>query len=647
MTRIEPLPTTTRRRYDVYAAISLAIVCGGVYANSLTNPLLRDDKTAAIDDPRATDPGRWREIFTRKYWHGFNDDPIYRPLTTLSLLVNRMVLGERSWGYRIVNIVLHAGVCIALYLLGVRMIGSRLAAWLGAMLFAVLAVHNEAVTSIVGRADLAVGLLLILVAYLLLGRGRCGGCEPWRWSAIVVLVAVSLFVKETAFVALPLVVFIQLWQGWAARRAVAGVRLTRRGWAVEIGLAASVAAVSVAAVGVRYGLFGRVSRPSGRVPVLDNPLGQAGIPERLLTGVGLLGKYLGLLAWPHPLCCDYSYRQIPVATSVTDGPVLVGVAWIAGIAACMWLIHRCGEDGGWRVAVWCVGFFAITYSVVSNTGVIIGTIFGERLIYVPSIAWCVAFGAGAAGLIGSGSKRWRVPAATACAGLLLINAGLTVRRNTDWHSVVALWEHDVTVSPESARAWSSLSKAYGDEKEWAKAIESMEHALRIYDGYWDDHLVLSEQYASVGRLDAAAASARRAFELARGRLRVQPAYRFGQFEMQLNHTGPAIQAFQVVVTLEPNHVLALNNLAYLQATSEPPYRDTDAALAHIQRAIELAPKEPLLYDTAADVYLARGQRDAAIHSLRRGLEVGEKRSAMYAKVHQRLAELTTSRGGGS
>ncbi len=624
------------------AIAGLVLACVAVYANSLNNPLLRDDKTALVNDRRANDPVHWREIFTRRYWHGLNDDPIYRPLTSLSFLLNRLATGDRPWGFRAVNVALHAAVCVVVYWVGLLVLDVRWAAWFGAMLFAVHAVHTEAVTAIVGRADMVVTLLLVAVTGLLLGRRTGGRLTAGRWAGVVGLSALALFFKETAFVVLPLVGFALLWRRWARSERDASSKATRAGLRRAAAVTVSVAVVCAGALALRYVLFGQLSRPAHLVPVVDNPLGQAAPADRYVTAIGLLGKYLGLLAWPHPLCCDYSYRQIPVAQGLSDPPVLIGLIWIAGIVASTWLAGRLGGRRGQQLALWCLGFFAITYGMIGNVVVVIGTVFGERLIYLSSVAWCWAVAAVAMGLVRRVSRAGRIGVGAICLALVLVNAGLTVRRNLDWRDRMTLWLHDVQVSPESSRCWSTLSKAYEDEGQLVKAVEYMRRALALCDGSWQDHARFGEQLAKQGDFAAAASAFRRACELARGRFRIMPAYRLGQCYMALKRPGPAIRAFEAAIILKPDHVLALNNLAYLEATVDPPLRDLKAAADHIEQALRLAPDELMFLDTAVVVYMARGQHKRAIELTKHALSVGDRRHRLYARLQQCLETLTAS-----
>src|SRR5437016_10052368 len=99
----------------------------------------------------------------------------------------------------------------------------------------------------------------------------------------------------------------------------------------------------------------------------------------MLTALRVLATAVGLLVWPHGLSADYSYRKIPVVDSIGTPAALVGcevalgltvlilVLWNRRPVACFWLL-----------------FSLATYGVVSNVLFPIATIFGERLVYLPS-----------------------------------------------------------------------------------------------------------------------------------------------------------------------------------------------------------------------------------------------------------------------
>src|SRR5271154_2228586 len=113
-----------------------------------------------------------RLIATRTYWSSVTSSSVYRPLVTLSWMMNYAGFRnkDRALGYHVVNLALHWINVILAWLLIRRIWGDPLLAFLAAAVFAVHPVNAEAVTNIAGRADLmaAAGILsgLLLHIYL-------------------------------------------------------------------------------------------------------------------------------------------------------------------------------------------------------------------------------------------------------------------------------------------------------------------------------------------------------------------------------------------------------------------------------------------------------------------------------------------------
>ena len=112
-----------------------------------------------------------------------------------------------------------------------------------------------------------------------------------------------------------------------------------------------------------------------------------------MTAFAVVAEYTRLLVWPTRLSPDYSYNQIPLVTSAIDGRFLIGLALVA---ACV-----CGIVVLWRrnpLAAFGLAFLGLTFSIVSNFVITIGTICAERLMYLPSAGALIAAAAGAEAL---------------------------------------------------------------------------------------------------------------------------------------------------------------------------------------------------------------------------------------------------------
>ena len=154
---------TQPKRFLDRRAAALAGLCAVVavacYVNALGNGFCEDDNPIIALNPLVTEPGQWGVLWLKDYWHRdagveIRRDLLYRPVAILTYRLNHAVHGLRPFGYHLVNLLLHVAVTLLVYRLGLRMTGSRACAALAGCAFAVLPIHVEAVTHVVGRAEL-------------------------------------------------------------------------------------------------------------------------------------------------------------------------------------------------------------------------------------------------------------------------------------------------------------------------------------------------------------------------------------------------------------------------------------------------------------------------------------------------------------
>jgi hypothetical protein len=146
------------------------------YSNSFQAALTFDNASAIGEDPRIREATteNIESILKGRYWYGNGARAAtrdwYRPLTTFSYLVNYAVLGNgpRPAGYHWVNLALHEVNVALVYALGVVIFGGTAPAWALAAIWGLHPLLTEAVTNIVGRADLlaAFGVLAGLLCHV-------------------------------------------------------------------------------------------------------------------------------------------------------------------------------------------------------------------------------------------------------------------------------------------------------------------------------------------------------------------------------------------------------------------------------------------------------------------------------------------------
>ena len=528
------------RAEAVWLPVGLGLLAALVYAGALSNGFTFDDPLIVVENPLVRGDGGIGAIFATHYWAGeVAKGDLYRPLTVTSYWINHR-LGASAFGYHLVNILLHGLATVLVYLLFVRLAGTAASA-AASILFATHPVHVEAVAGIVGRAEL-MATVFVLAAWLLRVR-------PW---ASVALFACGMFSKENAVV-LPVLMLIQdLAEG-------KGFRLRR--YVPYVLVVAGFLAVRMAILGPIVGTI--------EGPFVDTPAF-----ERVLTAIYVLGRYVWLMLWPAVLSADYSYNQIPMVISMLDVRFMLGAATVAGCAVLTWLAVRRG--GAWTPVAVGTGLFFVALLPVSNIFFGLGVMLAERLLYLPSIGFCLAAG----GAIVAWLRGRRVERLVAASCLVALVPGLayTVRaavRTGDWFDQLTLFEATVKTSPDSALA----------------------------------HVNLGSIYQSLGRLDKAEASYRRSAEIAPDK--PGPQFNLATVLEATGRFDKAIDAYRDAIRIDPADLRALNNLGRLLLSR----RRVSEAIEVLEEATRLHPDAPRPAVNLAAAYLANGETDRSTRLL--------------------------------
>jgi protein O-mannosyl-transferase len=360
---------------------------------------------------------------------------IYRPFTVLTFAINEALAPGSAAGFHAVNIVLHAGVTIVLFVLALRLFASVRVAVIAAALFAVHPIHTEAVTSIVGRAELLAALFGLMALW---GAARAD-TMPARWGrrALQALSLVSftlaLFSKESA---VTLLVLIPL------------VRIACRRQPFAEGLWGELRSLDwvpyVLCTGVFLLLRTAVVGPNTPYDVpLNNVLAFVPATVRVRSAIGVLWDYFGLLNVPWVLAADYSYNQVPVIRDWMDVRWLAGAALLAAAAV---VVYRNREPSVTFAAV----FPFVALSLTANVLFPIGTVKAERLLYFPSVGWALLVAYGWDRLLGV--RRHPAIVVSVLSGVIALFGARTWTRNWDWQDTPALYASMVRGAPWSAKA---------------------------------------------------------------------------------------------------------------------------------------------------------------------------------------------------
>ena len=148
----------------VSLAAAPTLHAGGVFlmAPAIYQPGVPALKRGVPDCPIALVHG-WRGLLSAFAGHFWQTQDLgtqgigltyYRPLVTVSFVLNWLLFGGAAWGFHLVNLLLHASAALLATRVALRWLGRPWLAVLVGVLFAVHPTRSESVTWIAGRTDL-------------------------------------------------------------------------------------------------------------------------------------------------------------------------------------------------------------------------------------------------------------------------------------------------------------------------------------------------------------------------------------------------------------------------------------------------------------------------------------------------------------
>jgi hypothetical protein len=178
----------------------LAVATALPYLNTLGNGFVSDDDTQVLQNPYIRNFRYLAKIFTTQATSYLPGSPnFYRPLMNVGYLLCYQVFGPRAFGYHLANVLLHAVVVCAVFLLTKRMLQNRNLALMAAGLFAIHPIHSEAVAWVAASPDLELNLFYLLTFWLFLEGAQGGGRSAYfARLPLAGSFVLALFCKEQA-----------------------------------------------------------------------------------------------------------------------------------------------------------------------------------------------------------------------------------------------------------------------------------------------------------------------------------------------------------------------------------------------------------------------------------------------------------------
>lgn len=537
----------------------IGVAVAALYAHTLHVPFYLDDHYAIAEHPLVKNLGA-----------AFGKVFACRGLSLLTFALNYHFNGLNVVGYHLVNIVIHVGSGWMSLLLLRRIFPQR--PWLqlfGALLFVAHPLQTQGVTYLAQRMASLSALLLLSAVYLftrarefLAAGGQIRDREHLCWYAAALLTGgLAILAKENAVV-LPvaLVLFTRSFHASEESR-----------WRPLLTYSAPFAVFPLLAV-MAYFVWPLMTSQSLNTlhdsALMSSMEGNTPL-HYLATQCSVLWIYIRMFFLPYGQALDHGY---PVARELLSLRSVAGGLGLVGVGVFGWWLRRRQPT-----IAFGIGWFFLTLAIESSV-IPLDPLFEHRL-YLPMFG----LSACATALLAMIPRQaWRIGAGIA---VILTLSILTWRRNALWNDPIAFTEDNLRVTPHNERVCFNLGEKYleaGRLQEGEMLIrKSLEMNPRPYFGYQ----ALKGLYLAQGRIDEAIAMLQYGIQRVdaekRGFLYNEMALLFGK----KGEFQTAITVLLQAIAADPNLEAPYYNMAQMALLAG----NRDLALQSLNRALQINP----------------------------------------------------------
>lgn len=434
--------------------VPIVVVCVLVFANSLTGEFVYDDTRQILRNPLIQDNSLVWKALTSDVWAFKGDGTMvasnyWRPTFTAWHIINYRLFGANPFGWHLLNLLLHCGVCVMAFLLLRRWAFSALAACAITLIFAVHPIHVESVAWVSGVPDLLFGILFLASLWFFKSFAEKRSTNYLILS--VILYALALGSKEIGIVCLPIYYFILQTsdddESAKDRKKSAKERDNKTPLLILGGTA-------VVYFLVRWSIIGSISRP---------PDDAVGLGAAILSVPEIFIFYLRQAFFPYWMAGNYPLT--PVTQIGAANFLLPLVISMVVLGAVFYLTRNNVRN---RIAA---GLFLLPLIPAMNaTAFISDQMVHDRYLYLPLLGILMLIVPFAATFV---SERYILTACVLISALLGIQ---TFLYNRSWNNEIALWSSARTVD-DSAFTSGQYAAALSEVERFDEAIEAYSDAI--------------------------------------------------------------------------------------------------------------------------------------------------------------------------
>lgn len=648
---------SSRRRTFIFALV-LAAVTIFAYRPAWNGGFLWDDDDYITKNELLSAPDGLRRI-----WFSLDSPSQYFPLVYTTFRIEHALWGLHPTGYHWVNLLLHIANALLVWAVLARL--KVPGAWLAGAIFAVHPIQVESVAWITECKNVLMGFFFLLTLLAWIGFVDTKTKRPWLFYGLSLFLYVLALSAKTTACTLPAALFLIL---WLQKKPISWKRI------LEI-VPFLVLAIAMGALAIWWERFHQGT--SRAVFTFLSPI------ERVLVASRAVWFYLSKLIWPSKLTFIYPRWDIAPANVANYAWLLAGLLVCVAIyflrrfagrsievAATFFVVTLSPVLGFIMLYTFRYTFVADHYQYLACIGPIAlasaglvnlaDTFKSARVLITSAALLLLAFLASQtwrqAKMYGDIETLWRTTIArnSAC-WMAHNNLGIVLFQKGELDEAIEHYRTTLRMQPNFWDADYNLGSALLRKGQVDEAISYCDKAVRMQPNDPDAQVALANALFQKGRIDDAIVHYQKAVALrpeyflahyglghallekgepgaavehCRAALLIRPddADCHTTLGVALDEEGQSVEAikhYQEALKISPQSIFALNNLAWLLATS------SDARLRNGARAMQLAREanhlsqagNAVVLRTLAAAYAEAGQFGKAIESARAATEL--------------------------
>ncbi len=573
----------------------LFIFCFIIYGNTLTHDFVYDDDYIIVNNPFiqhwTSDPF---SFFNSSYFQK-SGEFTYRPVATLTYLVNYSLWKTNPFGFHLFSVLLHTICTILIFFTGLLFFKkNKLLAMGSALLFACHPAISEAVNCVTFNED-----ILTTIFFLLSFNLYIKSCKSTSNRLFFIFLAFfsffcALLSKEMAII-LPVIIvlydiFIDSEENFSLLKSLKKLN-QKKFFYLGFGLIIFVYLM------IRFVWM--------YFPVESKVVSFGDLYTRFMFLPHNILLYLRLAVFPFLLNADYVFKYPSYVWSIYN---LMGLIFISALIYFSFRIYSYSRNISFGIWWYLICLLPVTNIIqISNP-------WAERYLYLPMFGFCIV-------IIELLNKMYLSKTDKKNSGyvffaiLIILFSVKTFSRNIIWKDQCTLWQTTVEVSPDSFRAHNNLGRCYSNRMSMDSSIIEFKKAIELNPSDGDLYKNVGSAYYDSKNFADALVYYFKALKLKKDNLELL--HIIVQCYNNLDSLDKSLEIYKKLLQIEPANADIYSNMGVIFLKK----KNFAESISQLNKSLQLNPNNPNSYFNLGTVYATMGDYKNAISMWEKVLKI--------------------------